>query len=813
MPLYASDVLYMCKKYLGYTEKDNNATLEDDSVVGNSDYTKFGYTIDTEYSSFYDCKRNAKPWSQLFVHYCLIEAFGLDQTLEVLKLDLKNDCYTADKMLEHYKENGMFGEEPALGAQMFLKRTDGTIYDTTGFVVKVNADSVVVISGDTGDAVKELRYEFGSSNIAGYGYPLYTDPAVEAIKIHVTPPDKTWELDEIRYNKFDLTAAGSMSISDNEGEDGGQSIVYDPANGPLIIFVKQVTLPDEESIDSKLRPIYGEVQTILADPIAYDKTLHPALYTTPGGEGGDGDGGEEETETLKTPLISLLLDVITPCVQSLGYGLNGITIEMDGSDTEKQIEYVQWIKYSASSTLYLVVLMPGFTYYLHFDDDEAFWDGWLFNKPALGILYGAQRLYDKYQNIEVNAHDFHNTTGATEIYLANSNLYGDIEGFSESSSLRYLYAAYSNLYGELSSFHDTPIEILSLFSTSIECDIAQLGQLSTVQRFNINSTKVYGDLEGISNMTNLRIFDISDTEVYGNLTSLAKLYNLEEIWLHEKIVGDLKTLLALKKLTKVYMNNMDGVTGDIATFAGMPNLKYLVIALCPTVHGNITSLSGLENLEELRLTDCVISGAIDQLVLPNLRNFHLDTMKNLSGSIDQCKSNMPKLFELSIVQCPKITGSLGSVVFDDLMHLSLTNNAVTGNLESMQTPKLEFLGLHEMKTGGNIDALTKYPMRSIALYNTKNNGSIESLSSLSTLNNLGLNDVNVSGDVSSANNISSLQHFKVNETKVYGRMTSLKNKNLSVGIFFGERLTGTKKELENTENRYHGNEFVYPMWL
>ena len=832
MPLYASDVLYYFRQHLGYHEKDSLDELYDDKVRGKENYTKFAYEMDTKYSGFYDRKCNGIPWSCVFFDYCFIEAFKEDDARKVLHLPKPNKGYDINEALAYYKQVGAFGQEAKLGAQIFIAQEDGTLFEETGIVSKIFHNGVSVISGDNNHAVHELRYQYEKSNIIGFGYPGYVSNEAEAIRIHVSPVTKTWELEEIRYNEFDVSAAGSCEEQEEENnDDGGEpqtTVAYDPGEGPMTVVVKQINVDGELTIGQRLQDTKDTIKVILTDPIAWDKAIRPQLYfiNEGGGDGGGDDGGDgggggtTELMTLQTPLIQLILEVLNPAVNELGMDLSYAGWGEGPTDMVKEITYVEWVKYTRPDKFYVILPMPGFNYNIKLDDIDAFWDVWIFHKESLGTLHGAERLYDKYQNVEIDVNDFRGARNMTELYMANSNMKGDIDGFSECESLEVLYAAYTNIEGDIKAFESTPVSVLSVFSTNISGDIASVGRISNLSRFNINSTDISGDLSGISNLTYLTMFDLSDTEVTGNLNALSPLTELREIWLDEDVWGDISCLAPLHKLTKVFLWNMKEVTGDIKVFSGMRDLEELVIKDC-SIYGNMSALSGLP-LRYLELQNLNITGSIDVLGPDNnLHIIHLFNLPKVEGSIDVLMKEAPPVYDpltgeeiikdkkqlssVLIDNCPKIDGKMSAINgLDYLEHVSLTKTAVQGNLEDMGNVPLLSFSLHKSNIGGDVKSLRRYGLDTITLSNTKNTGNIESLASMSSIKNLGLNSNRITGDIRCINNMPNIKYVKINDTKIYGNMSSLRNKDLNIGVFFGSKMMGKEKQLEQSENRHHG---------
>lgn len=836
---YAIDMIQVAIDQLGYQEKQTNDQLyEKEANSGTMNFTKFAYEMDTFYSSWYDEKRQGKDWDGLFVNYCFIKAFGIMGAYSSLFLKPRNQAYDLEYAVNIYKKNGRFDQIPKLGDQVFFVNVDNGKLDHTGIVSKVNDNDIQVIEGDRGDVVVETRYDYDKSNIYGFGHPLFDEVVInmakaKAIRLHFSPKFYYWDLDEdssqgpIRHNILDITAAGSISeVSSGSGDSETTSIEYNPANGPVLIVIKENAIEQEvvDWIEDSLPDLIPLIIKILSDPIAYDKKLHPGLYEPiyhpgpPDEDGNDSGGYYEEITTLQTPLITLLIDGIN---KTFSMTITGY--KADGTDTEKDITYIEYIT-GTGMGCELILLMPAFSYTVDLmDKDEQTWEVFLFNTPGLGILQGAIRLYDKYQNMYGKTEDFQGASLVEELWLANSAIEGDIAGFGLCSSLRKLYLGYTDVFGSIVSLSGTSLEILSIFNTAVCCDLKELDTLPSLYWFNVNNTSVYGDLEGISTLTKLKVFDVSDTDIDGNISALSNLTNLEEIWLNQEAIhGDIGSLSKLTQLKKIHLNKMN-IYGDIGVFGNMTGLTNIELESL-SVTGDIRVTESLYDLQVLKISKCPVGGTMPVLhdititteetdsegnsktktttIARNIKQLHFENT-NIEGDI----SNLPnRAQELTLIGS-NFYGDISALSgFSSLEEVCLTDINVIGDIKALQGKPLVKIEIHDVKLTGYIGSLSGIStLKHLSISQTKVGGSLTVLSqindSLTGLSNLILFWVYscpVTGDIKALSAFTQLKDIRINDTKIFGYYSSLKNlTELSSLITFGSLIQGDPQDLSH----------------
>lgn len=169
---------------VGYLEKKSNSKLYDKKAnAGFNNYTKYAYEIDTKYPNLYNGKKNGYAWCDMFVDWCFINAFGLDEAKKLLCQPNKSYGAGCSYSAEYYKRNGQFHKNnPIVGDQIFFCNSTKSKVVHTGLVYDVDYKYVYTIEGNTssasgvvanGGAVEKKKYKLSYSRIHGYGRPKY----------------------------------------------------------------------------------------------------------------------------------------------------------------------------------------------------------------------------------------------------------------------------------------------------------------------------------------------------------------------------------------------------------------------------------------------------------------------------------------------------------------------------------------------------------------------------------------------------------------------------------------------------------------
>lgn len=183
MANYAKKVIEVALAQVGYLEKKSNSNL--DSVTGNAgsnNYTKFARDLD-KLGYFYNGPKNGYAWCDVFVDWCFVQAYGVDNALALLRQPKKSygaGCYYSAK---YYKDKGQFHtSNPQPGDQIFFWNSSKTDVAHTGLVYDIDASYVYTVEGNTsgssgvvanGGGVFTKKYSRTYSRIYGYGRPAY----------------------------------------------------------------------------------------------------------------------------------------------------------------------------------------------------------------------------------------------------------------------------------------------------------------------------------------------------------------------------------------------------------------------------------------------------------------------------------------------------------------------------------------------------------------------------------------------------------------------------------------------------------------
>ena len=180
---YVDKVIEIAKAEIGYCEKASNKDLDNKTAnAGTKNYTKYARDIDA-ISNFYNGKKNGFDWCDVFVDWCFVKAYGVDEAKKLLCQPDKSCGAGCGFSMRYYEAKGQLVKEPAIGDQIFFKKSSGDIYHT-GLVVAVDNTYVYTVEGNTsGGKVANCKYKKTSSSIAGYGRPKYDIKIVETNKV------------------------------------------------------------------------------------------------------------------------------------------------------------------------------------------------------------------------------------------------------------------------------------------------------------------------------------------------------------------------------------------------------------------------------------------------------------------------------------------------------------------------------------------------------------------------------------------------------------------------------------------------------
>lgn len=220
-------VLSVATAEVGYLEKKSNSQLDDKTAnAGSKNYTKYARDLDA-IPDLYNGKKNGYAWCDVFVDWCMVQAFGVEAAKKLLCQPDRSYGAGCTSSSNYYKQKGQFHtKDPKPGDQIFFKGSDGTP-SHTGIVYKVDNLYVYTIEGNTssqagvvanGGGVFKKSYALSYNRIYGYGRPDYDNVYYEAPDEEVKPePEKTETVktvkakDGARY--FLKTLTGSYKVT------------------------------------------------------------------------------------------------------------------------------------------------------------------------------------------------------------------------------------------------------------------------------------------------------------------------------------------------------------------------------------------------------------------------------------------------------------------------------------------------------------------------------------------------------------------------------------------------------------------------
>ena len=166
---------------VGYLEKQTPEKLDDKLAnPGQENYTKYARDM-ASHLGFYRGSKQGYPWCDVFVDWCFVEAYGVQNARRLLCQPIFSRSAGCRYSFAYFQEAGRLEFCPQPGDQIFFRR-DGNICHT-GIVTRVCDGVVHTVEGNTSDeegvipnggCVTEKQYPIGFPGIAGYGRPDYS---------------------------------------------------------------------------------------------------------------------------------------------------------------------------------------------------------------------------------------------------------------------------------------------------------------------------------------------------------------------------------------------------------------------------------------------------------------------------------------------------------------------------------------------------------------------------------------------------------------------------------------------------------------
>lgn len=211
-----SKLIKIAEAEVGYLEKASNASLDSKTAnAGKANYTKYARDLDA-IPEFYNGNKNGFPWCDVFVDWCFVKAFGVDEAQKLLCQPDESAGAGCTYSAMYYKKKGQLHKSPKAGDQIFFG-TEGNVTHT-GIVYKVDSKKVYTIEGNTSGASGEVAngggvfkksYSLSYNRIYGYGRPAYEGESAAAEEPEETQAaTKAEEVDEVALSTIKKGSKG-----------------------------------------------------------------------------------------------------------------------------------------------------------------------------------------------------------------------------------------------------------------------------------------------------------------------------------------------------------------------------------------------------------------------------------------------------------------------------------------------------------------------------------------------------------------------------------------------------------------------------
>ena len=203
-----SEVISLAQQEIGYVEKKSASGLDSKSTnIGSGNFTKYARDLDN-IPGFYNGKKNGYAYCDIFVDWCFVNAYGVDDAKRLLCQPNKSLGAGCQYSMNYYKTKGQLKTTPKIGDQIFFKDSSGDV-NHTGLVYNVDNNYVYTIEGNTssasgvvanGGGVFAKKYSLNYGRIAGYGRPAYD--AAPSKEITVLEWQKAAIADGFKFKQF-----------------------------------------------------------------------------------------------------------------------------------------------------------------------------------------------------------------------------------------------------------------------------------------------------------------------------------------------------------------------------------------------------------------------------------------------------------------------------------------------------------------------------------------------------------------------------------------------------------------------------------
>ena len=151
-----------------------------------------------------------------------------------------------------------------------------------------------------------------------------------------------------------------------------------------------------------------------------------------------------------------------------------------------------------------------------------------------------------------------------EVYLSNDNCYIPIEKYNLTELSIVNGSKKSSLNFDIDALKYSKLQLINVFNTNVNGDIASLKGLTSLTSITFNNTNVNGDIASLKGLTSLTSISFNNTNVNGDIASLKGLTSLTSISFNNTNVnGDIANLKDLTNLTSIEVDSVNNLNGNL----------------------------------------------------------------------------------------------------------------------------------------------------------------------------------------------------------------------------------------------------------
>lgn len=218
-------VIQVALQEVGYLEKKDNSNL--DSKTANAGYNNWTkYARDLDKLGVYNFAKNGFDWCDIFVDWCFVQAYGLNNMVKMLYQPLKGLGAGCTYSMGYYRDNNALFSTPEAGDQCFFSRDGWKTSYHTGLVEKVEGGRIYTVEGNTSNASGVIA---NGGGVARKSYPtsmaMYGRPNYSIVEEEVN------NMDQAKFNEMFKVAMAAYraELQDNDygawSEPGRQFVI------------------------------------------------------------------------------------------------------------------------------------------------------------------------------------------------------------------------------------------------------------------------------------------------------------------------------------------------------------------------------------------------------------------------------------------------------------------------------------------------------------------------------------------------------------------------------------------------------------